>query len=99
MFHGFLKTTKQKIDLLQKIKNKKQLISNFKLFFVKRVPQPLLIDVSKRLSDCFILACLATSLGSMPCAGCFLISVFLVRACANDKAGYLPNVFSFCLPL
>lgn len=34
MFHGFLKTTKQKIDLLQKIKNKKQLISNFKLFFL-----------------------------------------------------------------
>lgn len=47
MFHGFLKTTKQKIDLLQKIKNKKQLISNFKLFFVKRVPQPLLIECIK----------------------------------------------------
>lgn len=44
ILHGFLKTTKQKIDLLQKIKNKKQLISNFKLFFVKRVPQPLLIE-------------------------------------------------------
>lgn len=36
MFHGFLKTTKQKIDLLQKIKNKKQLISNFKLFFCEK---------------------------------------------------------------
>ena len=36
ILHGFLKTTKQKIDLLQKIKNKKQPISNFKLFFCEK---------------------------------------------------------------